>query len=100
MAHTITTYANEAGQWRAEITFDHTMSESDPRAEFNVARQMPNLRRRARRAIINAITEREQKTTETYSEARGRVAASLGRLRIIKQNINSINLWHGVTIGE
>ena len=96
----ISTFANGAGQWRATVTFEHTLSESDPRSEFNLGVRWANIRRRARRAIVRAITEREQKTHESYAEARGRVNASLGRLQVIEQNIDSMNRWRGVTLGE
>ena len=71
----ISTFANGAGQWRATVTFEHTLSESDPRPEFNLGAQWATIRRRARQAIVRAITEREQ-------------------------NIDSLNRWHGVTLGE
>ena len=96
----INTFANGAGQWRAAVQFDHTLSESDHRPEFNLGAQWANIRRRARKDILRAITEREQKTHESYAEARGRVNASLGRLQVIEQNIDSMNRWHGVTLGE
>lgn len=96
----ISTFANGAGQWRAEVTFEHTLSESDPRPEFNLGAQWANIRRRARKAILREITEREQKTHETYAEALARCNASLGRLQVIEQHIDSMNRWHGVTLGE
>ena len=96
----INTFANGAGQWRATVTFEHTLSESDSRPEFNLSAQWANIRRRARKAILRAITEREQKTHETYIEALARCNASLGRLQVIEQNIDSLNRWHGVTLGE
>ena len=96
----ISTFANGAGQWRAKVTFDFPLSESDPRSEFNLGVQWANIRRRARKDILRAITEREQKTHETYAEALARCNASLGRLQVIEQNIDSMNRWHGVTLGE
>lgn len=96
----INTFANEAGEWRATVTFEHTLSESDSRPEFNLGAQWATIRRRARQAIVRAITEREQKTHETYTEAQARCRASLGRLQVIEQNIDSLNRWHGVTLGE
>ena len=96
----ISTFANGAGQWRAEVTFEHTLSESDPRTEFNLGAQWATIRRRARQAIVRAIPEREQKTHESYAEARGRVNASLGRLQVIEQSIDSLGRWHGITLGE
>ena len=56
----ISTFANGAGQWRAQVTFDFPLSESDPRSEFNLGVQWANIRRRARKDILRAITEREQ----------------------------------------
>ncbi len=96
----INTFANGAGQWRATVTFEHTLSESDSRPEFNLSAQWANIRRRARQAIVRAITEREQKTHETYTEALARCRASLGRLQVIEQHIDSLNRWRGVTLGE
>ena len=96
----ISTFANGAGQWRVTVTFGHTLSESDSRPEFNLGAQWANIRRRARQAIVRAISEREQKTHETYAEALARCNASLGRLQVIEQNIDSMNRWHGVTLGE
>lgn len=96
----ISTFANEAGEWRATVTFEHTLSESDSRPEFSLNAQWTNIRRRARRAIVRAITEREQKTHETYAEALARCNASLGRLQVIRQDIDSLNRWRGVTLGE
>ena len=48
----------------------------------------------------SSTTEREQKTHETYAEALARCRASLGRLQVIEQHIDSLNRWHGVTLGE
>lgn len=96
----IKTFANGLGQWRAAVTFPHSLSETDYRRGYNLQRQLPNFRRKARLAIIDEITSREQKTTESFDEARARVKASLGNLRIVAQNIDSMNRWHGVTFGE
>ena len=96
----ISTFANGAGQWRVTVTFEHTLSESDSRPEFNLGAQWANIRRRARQAIVRAITEREQKTHETYAEVLARCNASFGRLQVIEQHIDSLSRWHGVTLGE
>ena len=96
----INTFANGAGQWRAQVTFDCALSESDPRPEFNLGAQWAPIRRRARQAVVRAIAEREQRTHESYAEARERVNASLGRLQVIDQSIDSLGRWRGVTLGE
>lgn len=96
----ITAYADAYGRWAAEVSFPHTLSESDPRPEFNINHQLPGIRRQARTAIVRELTEREQKTTESWQEAAARVRASLPNLKVLTQNIDSMNRWHGITLGE
>ncbi len=71
----------------------------DP-AEFNLQSRWPELRRKARTALVRAIAEREQRTDETLKQAEARVRASLGKLEVIEQSIDSLNRWGGVTFGE
>ena len=96
----IRTYANEAGLWRVRLIFGNTLSETDPRPEFNLQHRWAGLRRTARAAIVRAIAEREQRTDETLKQAEARVRASLGKLDVIEQSIDSLNRWGGVTFGE
>lgn len=96
----IRTYADAHGRWHVEISFSRSLSESDPREEFNLGRHWVNLRRRARAAIVRELAEREQKTHETRAEAEARMRTSLGRLAVTAQKIGSTNLWYGVTFGE
>lgn len=93
-------WADGFGRWSAAVEFPHTLSESDPRPEFNLGHQWPGLRRRARAAIVAELAEREQKTWETYPEAQRRVRASLPRLEVRAQKLDAANRWHGVTFGE
>lgn len=97
---TVTTSADGYGRWRAKVEFSRGLSESDPREEFNLGHHWPNIRRRARDAIVNELVAREQKTTETHLTAERRIRASLGRLEVAKQDIDSMNIWYGVTFSE
>lgn len=96
----VTTEADGFGAWRATVSFTHALSESDPRREFNLQAQMPNIRRAARKAIIDEITVREQKTNESESAARSRVSQSLGRLHIIGSQVDAMNRWHSIAFSE
>lgn len=98
--YTVHTYADPMGLWRAEIRFNNTKSYSDTRPGFNLYSAISYARKLARKAIIDEITEREQRTYETYEQARARVSNSLPRLHVIRQNIDSLNRWHGITLGE
>lgn len=82
------------------VVFAHTLSENDPRPEFNLGYQWASIRRRARKAVIDFLTEREQSTSETVNEARERIRSSLGRLDVHHQRLDSMNRWHGVTFRE
>lgn len=98
--YTVNTYANSQGHWRAEVRFNNTKSYSDTRPGFNLHSAISYARRLARKAIVEEITAREQRTYETYEQARVRVSHSLPRLHVIRQNIDSLNRWHGITLGE
>lgn len=97
---TVATFTNGFGDMRARIDFSHTLSESDPREEFNLDAQWTRIRRAARRAIVREIAEREQTTRETLAMAERRVRASLPRLDVIEQHVYGTGAWHGVTFGE
>ena len=96
----IKTYANEAGLKRVRLIFGNTLSETDPRPEFNLQSRWPELRRKARTALVRAIAEREQRTDETRKQAEALVRASLGKLEVIEQSIDSLNRLGAVTFGE
>lgn len=96
----VNTFADDFGRWRAQVEFSRTLSESDPRPEFNLGHQLKAIRAKARTAIVSAIADREQKTTETRANAEHRIRTSLPNLVVIKQGIDSMNTWHGVTLGE
>lgn len=96
----ITTFADGFGRWRARVDFGHTLSENDPREDFNLDRQWKHIRSRARDAVVAQIVQREQKTHETLAQATHRVRWALPHLVVIDQNIDSLNRWNGVTIGE
>lgn len=101
LALTVTTFTNGFGDWRARVDFSHTLSESDPREDFNVSAQWPRIRRAARRAIVRALAEREQTARETLAMAESRVRETLPRLDVIEwHEWHSANTSHGVTIGE
>lgn len=89
-AYTVTTHADGFGNWHATVTFPHTLSESDPRPEFNLGAQWSRIRGLARRAIVR--------------EVRGRNPADrVGRLVVTdnrKGNPGGAGLWYSVTIGE
>lgn len=92
---------NGEGLVRVYVSFaPGGLSESDPRPEFNLQAQWPSIRRLARSEAVKFLAEREQKTTETFAEAKSRVRASLPPLMVIKQNLASTNVWMGVTLGE
>lgn len=97
---TVTASADGYGTWSAHIEFSRGLSESDPREEFNLGHHWANIRRRARNTIVDELVAREQKTTETRLDAERRIRASLGRLQVAKQDIDSMNIWHGVTFSE
>lgn len=94
------TSANGFGLWSAKVVFTHTLSESDPRREFNIQAQLSNIRRAARKAIINELVAREQTTNETEASARARVGKSLGRLEVTASDVDAMNCWHSITLGE
>lgn len=96
----VSTFADGFGRWRAQVEFSRTLSESDPRPEFNLGHQLKAIRTKARSAIVDEIVAREQKTAETRANAEHRIRASLPNLVVVKQGINSMNTWHGVTLGE
>lgn len=100
VVNSVTTFADGFGRWQAHIGFSRTLSESDPRAEFNLNAQWKSIRARARTAIVAEIIAREQKTGETRSNAEHRVRMSLPKLVVIDQDIDSMNCWHGITLGE
>lgn len=92
---------NGEGLVRVYVSFlPGGLSESDPRPEFNLQAQWPGIRRKARNAAVKFLAEREQKTTETFIQAKQRVRKTMGNLEVIKQNITSTNVWLGVTLGE
>lgn len=98
---TVSTFTNGFGDWRARVEFSHTLSESDPREEYNLGAQWARIRRVARRAIVRAIAEREQTTRETLATAILRVTETLPRLAVIDARMSpGMNTWEGVTIGE
>lgn len=97
---TVSTFTNGFGDWRARVDFSHTLSESDPREEFNIGAQWARIRRAARRAIVREIAEREQKTRETLAMAERRVREALPRLDVIERHVYADNTWHGITLGE
>lgn len=97
---TVTTFTNGYGDWRARVTFSHTLSENDPRPAFNLDAQWSRIRRAARRAIVREIAEREQRAREATSDVIARVNASLPRLSVIEQHAHGTGAWYGVTIGE
>lgn len=96
----VTTFADGFGRWRARIDFVHTLSESDPRTEFNLNHHWKALRTRARRAIITELVEREQKSGESRLNAEHRIRTSLPNLVVVEQYLDSMNCWHGITLGE
>lgn len=101
LALTVSTFTNGFGDWRARVDFSHTLSETDPREEFNLDVQWARIRRAARRAIVREIATREQTTRETLAMAESRVRETLPRLEVIEQHVwHSLNTWHGVTFGE
>ena len=96
----VRTEADGFGLWMATVEFTHALSESDPRREFNLQAQLSNIRRAARKAIIDELVAREQKTNESESAARARVSISLGRLHIIDSDVDAMNRWHSITLSE
>lgn len=100
IVESIQTRANGYGQVVAQIVFVHSLSESDNRPEFNIGARWGNLRKRARRAIVDFIVEREQKTTETRDEARKRISASLGNIEVAASDLDAMNRWWGVSFQE
>lgn len=97
---TVTTFTNGFGDWRARVDFSHTLSESDPREEFNLGTQWARIRRAARNAIVRELAEREQTTRETLAMAERRIRETLPRLDVIEQHVYADNTWHGITLGE
>lgn len=96
----VSTEADGFGLWLATVEFTHALSESDPRREFNLQAQLSNIRRAARKAIIDELVAREQKTNESESDARARVSVSLERLHIIDSDVDAMNRWHSITLSE
>lgn len=96
----VTTYADGFGRWRAIVEFSRTLSESDLLPEFNLGHQLKNIRTKARAAIVAEIVDREQKAGEARANAEHRIRTSLPNLVVIKQGLDSMNLWHGLTLGE
>lgn len=96
----VITSANGFGLWSAKVVFTHTLSESDPRREFNIQAQLSNIRRAARKAIISELVAREQTVGESDASVRTRVSKSLGRLEITASDLDSMNCWHSITFSE
>lgn len=96
----VITSANGFGLWSAKVVFAHTLSESDPRREFNIQAQLSNIRRAARKAIISELVAREQTVGESDASVRTRVSKSLGRLEITASDLDSMNCWHSITFSE
>lgn len=59
MRYDVTTYADGFGTWHAQVAFEHTLSESDPRSDFNLDCKWSSIRRAARRAINRELQARE-----------------------------------------
>lgn len=99
--YTVKTFANDSGLWRAEILFNCGKSPTDYRSQFNLRSAIDYSRKLARKAIVEEISVREQKTWESWDEVTKRVRESLPQLSVIKQNISpSTNVWYGITLGE
>src|SRR5699024_6859544 len=96
----ISTSADGYGRWRAKVEFSRTLSESDPREEFSLHHHWPTVRLRARKAIVDELVQREQKTGECRGAAQRPLTHGLPNLVVISQDIDSMNCWHGVTLGE
>lgn len=97
---TLSTHADGHGRWRAMLTFEHTLSENDPRPEYNLHHHWPALRRKARTAIVEQLALREQKSNENMATARTRMRRALAPLVVIDQYLDAENRWRGVTFGE
>ena len=88
-AYEVATHADGFGNWHATVTFPHTLSESDPRPEFNLNSQWPRIRRLARRAVVREVRSRQS------------APARVDRLVVTDQGIiPGTGLWRSITIGE
>lgn len=96
----VSTFTNGFGDWRAKVSFSHTLSDSDPREEFNLGAQWARIRRVARNAIVREIAGRERKPGESLKDAQSRVRGTFPNLDVIDQHVNVSGTWYGVTFGE
>lgn len=92
--------ADAHGRWWVEVTFPKPLSTTVHGTDNSLARHWPMIRRQARTALINKITEREQKTNETTDAARERVRTSMSSLRVLDQETRTDGKIYGITFGE
>lgn len=87
MRYDVTTYADGFGTWHAKVLFEHTLSESDSRPEFNLDCKWSSIRRAARSAINAELQARENNPAPV-------------RIDVHKQLMYGDNTWYGVEFVE
>lgn len=82
--HLIYPYPNGFGTWCAQVTL------AQPLTKKLLTEQLPTINAAARAIIVAELTQREQKTHETFAQAEGRVQASVASaLRLVHETANA-----------
>lgn len=87
--NTIKTYRDDFGIWYATVEFPHTMSESDPREEFNLNVHWDAIRSSARRAIKRQAMRYDSADSEWRCN-----------VEVYAQGVYGDNTWYSVTFRE
>lgn len=96
----IRTYADGFGQWRAEVTLDPPLSDTEERPEANLAAQWPAVTQAAREAIIEELVQRHQLNHETEAQARSRLTEYLHNVKLLETTGDELGRVCAVTFGE
>lgn len=91
----VNVYADGRGIWHAEVR--RADADGQNRGILSTDKRLLSIARQtARRRIIEAITEREQRTDESFAQAQLRVRGTLGKLseRVIFQTGSRVRFDH------
>ena len=99
MKYSVTPYLDASGDGLVCVEFEHELSESDPRPEFNLQQKMPYIRRLAKKKLGQFLGEHYQTTSETLQQAIERCTATC-HLALHKQGLTSYNTWTSITFKD
>ena len=99
MKYTVTPYLDASGDGLVRVEFEHDLSESDPRPEFNLQQKMPYIRRLAKKKLGQFLGEHYQTTSETLQQAIERFTQTT-HLQIHFQGLTSYNTWTSITFKD